>query len=109
MGLIPSGGRFQILVGDGCPAFYQKTMRIIITSGYITQRPFGNQASGSDTGRTDYALGSVAPEFIGVFIDVHRHAIHMDGLVNISGNKPGIISVLLQVIINPFGTAIRQV
>ena len=93
MDLVPSGGGFQILVGDGCPAFYQKTMRVVITAGHITQRPFGNQAAGSDTGGTDDTLGSIAPKSIGVFIDVHRYAIHMDSLVNITGNKPGIISV----------------
>ena len=86
MDLIPPGSRFQILVGDGCPAFYQKAMRVIITSGHTTQRPFGNQASGSDTGGTDDTLGSIAPKSIRVFIDVHCHAIHMNGLVNISGN-----------------------
>src|SRR5690606_20350556 len=107
MDLIPPGSRFQILVGDGCPAFYQKTMRVVITSGYITQRPFSNQAAGSDAGGTDDTLGGIAPKFIWVFIDVHRYAIHMDGLVNITGNKPGIIPVLLQVVIDSFGTAIR--
>src|SRR5690606_26543358 len=100
---------FYIPVVDCCPPLNQESVGIVIAPGNVSQAAFRDQGAGSEGGGADNRLSAVAPESVRILPDAYLHAVHGDGLIDITGNKTGIKTVFFQVIISPFGAYIRQV
>lgn len=61
---------FQVFIFYGRPALYEKAVRVIITARNAPEFTFRHQTAGNCTRSPNDILGGIAPEMIGVIIQV---------------------------------------
>jgi len=99
----------DVFVLQGTPSFDKESMRVVITTAAVPQPPFRQKTPRRHTGGPDDLLCGPAPEVIRITVYFHRDAVDNQLLADIAGYDPGIITILLQIVIQPFRRSIRQV